>query len=37
MPLAESIATGAQTGMSECERQFTWDRWNCPPQAFTKL
>lgn len=33
----DTIAIGAQKGLEECRRQFSWEKWNCPQNVFTHL
>ena len=33
MSFAESVAAGVERGISECQQQFKWDRWNCPREG----
>ncbi|XP_066994945.2 protein Wnt-8b-like [Anabrus simplex] len=32
--LTDSVQSGAQLALDHCQRQFKWDRWNCPESAF---
>lgn len=37
MIYAESVAVGMQLAFEECQRQFKWDRWNCPQRVFGSI
>ncbi|ELT96282.1 hypothetical protein CAPTEDRAFT_90169, partial [Capitella teleta] len=30
MALVDSVSSGTQLGLRECQEQFKWERWNCP-------